>query len=96
MVLKGQLARMERALGQFMLDMHVDEHGYTESRSRRCWCKDEALYGTKQLPKFEEDLFFVKHGEGRLALIPTAEVPLTNLVRESILPRTNCRCASPR
>ncbi len=83
-VLKGQLARMERALGQFMLDLHVDEHGYTEVEPPLL-VKDDALYGTNQLPKFEEDLFFVKHGEGRLALIPTAEVPLTNLVRESIL-----------
>jgi seryl-tRNA synthetase len=83
-VLKGQLARLERALGQFMLDLHVDTHGYTEVEPP-ILVKDDALYGTNQLPKFEEDLFFVKHGEGRLALIPTAEVPLTNLVRESIL-----------
>jgi seryl-tRNA synthetase len=82
-VLKGQLARMERALGQFMLDLHVDEHGYTEVEPP-ILVKDDALYGTNQLPKFEEDLFFVKHGDGRLALIPTAEVPLTNLVRDSI------------
>src|SRR5690606_8758160 len=47
--------------------------------------RDEALFGTNQLPKFEEDLFFAKHGEGRLALIPTSEVPLTNLVREEIV-----------
>jgi seryl-tRNA synthetase len=82
-ILKGPLARMERALGQFMLDLHVDEHGYTEVEPP-VLVKDEALYGTNQLPKFEEDLFFTPHGEGRLALIPTAEVPLTNLVRESI------------
>ncbi len=82
-VLKGQLARMERALGQFMLDLHTTEHGYTEVQPPLL-VRDEALYGTNQLPKFEEDLFFVPHGEGRLALIPTAEVPLTNLVRDSI------------
>jgi seryl-tRNA synthetase len=83
-VLKSGLARMERALGQFMLDLHTSEHGYTEVQPPLL-VKDDALYGTNQLPKFEEDLFFVPHGEGRLALIPTAEVPLTNLVRESIL-----------
>ena len=83
-VLKSQLARLERAIGQFMLDLHVDEHGYTEVEPPYL-VRDEALFGTNQLPKFEEDLFFVKHGEGRLGLIPTAEVPLTNFVRESIL-----------
>jgi seryl-tRNA synthetase len=83
-VLKSQLARMERALGQFMLDLHVDEHGYTEVEPP-VLVKDDALYGTNQLPKFEEDLFFTPHGDSRLALIPTAEVPLTNMVRESIL-----------
>ena len=82
-VLKAGLARMERALGQFMLDLHTNEHGYTEVQPP-ILVKDDALYGTNQLPKFEEDLFFVKHGDGRLALIPTAEVPLTNLVRDSI------------
>jgi len=83
-VLKGQVARLERALGQFMLDLHTTEHGYTEVQPPLL-VKDDALYGTNQLPKFEEDLFFTPHGDGRLALIPTAEVPLTNLVRESIL-----------
>ena len=83
-VLKSQLARLERAIGQFMLDLHVDEHGYTEVEPPYL-VRDDALYGTNQLPKFEEDLFFVPHGEGRLALIPTAEVPLTNFVRESVL-----------
>ena len=83
-VLKGQVARLERALGQFMLDLHTTEHGYTEVQPPLL-VRDEALFGTNQLPKFEEDLFFAPHGEGRLALIPTAEVPLTNLVRESIL-----------
>ena len=83
-VLKGQLARLERALGQFMLDLHTTEHGYTEVHPPLL-VRDEVLYGTGQLPKFEEDLFFVEHGEGRLGLIPTSEVPLTNLVREEIL-----------
>lgn len=83
-VLKSHLARLERAIGQFMLDLHVDEHGYTEVQPPLL-VKDDALYGTNQLPKFEEDLFFTPHGEGRLALIPTAEVPLTNFVREQIL-----------
>jgi len=83
-ILKGQLARMERALGQFMLDLHTTEHGYLEVQPP-LMVRDEALLGTNQLPKFEEDLFFVKHGDGRLGLIPTAEVPLTNMVRESIL-----------
>ena len=83
-VLSGQLARLERALGQFMLDLHTTEHGYTEVIPPLL-VRDDALYGTGQLPKFEEDLFFVAHGEGRLGLIPTSEVPLTNLVREEIV-----------
>jgi seryl-tRNA synthetase len=128
-VLKGQLARLERALGQFMMDLHTGEHGYTEV-SPPLLVRDEAMFGTAQLPKFEEDQFqalsvddlydervwvrafnrAVEEGtpiEGagpsprlrqlaeeerrnvpkfdRRWLIPTAEVPLTNLVRESIL-----------
>lgn len=83
-VLKGQLARLERALGQFMIDLHTTEHGYEEIQIPLL-VRDEVLYGTGNLPKFEEDLFFVPHGEGRLGLIPTAEVPLTNLVREEIV-----------
>ncbi|WP_269930018.1 serine--tRNA ligase [Aminobacter sp. HY435] len=83
-VLKGQLARLERALGQFMLDLHTTEHGYMEVQPPLL-VRDEVLFGTNQLPKFEEDLFFVPHGDSRLGLIPTAEVPLTNLVREEIL-----------
>ncbi len=82
-VLKGPLARLERALGQFMLDLHTTEHGYTEVQPPLL-VRDEVLFGTNQLPKFEEDLFFVRHGEGRLGLVPTAEVPLTNLVRGEI------------
>jgi seryl-tRNA synthetase len=83
-VLKGQVARLERALGQFMLDLHSTEHGYLEVQTP-VLVRDDALFGTGQLPKFEEDLFFTPHGESRLALIPTAEVPMTNFVRESIL-----------
>ena len=83
-VLKGQVARLERALGQFMLDLHTTQHGYTEVQPPLL-VRDEALFGTNQLPKFEEDLFFTPHGDLRLALIPTAEVPLTNMVRDSIL-----------
>lgn len=83
-VLKGQIARLERALGQFMLDLHTTEHGYLEIQPP-VLVRDDALFGTGQLPKFEEDLFFTPHGESRLALIPTAEVPMTNLVRESII-----------
>jgi len=82
-VLKGGLARLERALGQFMLDMHTTEHGYTEVIPPLL-VRDDVLFGTGQLPKFGEDLFFTPHGESRLGLIPTAEVPLTNLVREEI------------
>jgi seryl-tRNA synthetase len=83
-VLSGHLARLERALGQFMLDLHTTEHGYTEVQPPLL-VRDDVLYGTNQLPKFEEDLFFVPHGESRLGLIPTAEVSLTNLVRQEIL-----------
>ncbi|MBB4016530.1 seryl-tRNA synthetase [Chelatococcus caeni] len=80
-VLKGQLARLERAIGQFMIDLHTGEHGYTEV-SPPLLVRDEAVYGVGQLPKFEEDLFRTTDDRW---LISTAEVPLTNLVRESIL-----------
>lgn len=79
-VLKGGLARLERAIGQFMLDVQTNEHGYLEVNPPYL-VKDEAMFGTGQLPKFEEDLFRV----GEHLLIPTAEVSLTNLVREQIL-----------
>lgn len=79
-VLKGQLARVERALGQFMLDMQTREHGYLEV-SPPLLVRDDAVFGTGQLPKFAEDLF--RTADGRW-LIPTAEVSLTNLVREQI------------
>ncbi|WP_304187498.1 serine--tRNA ligase, partial [Phenylobacterium aquaticum] len=81
-VLKGQLARLERALGQFMLDMQTSEHGYLEV-SPPLLVRDDAMFGTGQLPKFAEDLFHTTDGRW---LIPTAEVSLTNLVREQITP----------
>jgi seryl-tRNA synthetase len=98
-VLKKSLARLERAIGQFMLDLHANEHGYTEVNPPLL-VRDDVMFGTGQLPKFEDDQFWAVKGEllsvaeesaigklrsERLGLIPTAEVPLTNLVRESIL-----------
>lgn len=105
-VLKGALARLERALGQFMLDLHTEEHGYTEILPPLL-VRENAMFGTAQLPKFERDQFWALSGEifkgengdeseasasfvsqaraQRWGLIPTAEVPLTNLVRERIL-----------
>ena len=106
-VLKKGLARLERAIGQFMLDLHTGEHGYTEINPPLL-VRDAAMFGTTQLPKFEDDQFWAVKGElltavdenataeanherlgklrsERLGLIPTAEVPLTNLVRESII-----------
>ncbi len=88
-VLKGRLARLERALAQMMLDLHTDHHGYTEVNPP-ILVRDEAMVGTAQLPKFREDQFLAtregkEEGSRDLWLIPTAEVPLTNLVREQIL-----------
>lgn len=82
-VLGGAVARMQRALIQFMLDVHTQEHGYTEMYVPYL-VNDNSLYGTGQLPKFAEDLFQLE-GEHALRLIPTAEVPLTNLVGDTIL-----------
>ena len=82
-VLQGALARLHRALIQFMLDLHVDEHGYRESYVPYL-VNDSSLFGTGQLPKFAGDLFTLG-GETPLRLIPTAEVPLTNLVRDRIV-----------
>jgi len=81
-VLKGQIARLERALGQFMLDLQTREHGYLEV-SPPLLVRDEAVFGTGQLPRFAEDLFHTEDGRW---LIPTAEVSLTNLVRDQITP----------
>jgi seryl-tRNA synthetase len=101
-VLKKGLARLERAIGQFMLDLHTNEHGYAEINPPLL-VRDDVMFGTGQLPKFEDDQFWAVKGElltavdqsavadvaklrsERLGLIPTAEVPLTNLVRESIV-----------
>ena len=80
-VLRGAMARLHRALGQFMLDLHTDEHGYQEV-DPPLLVRDAAMVGTAQLPKFRDDQF--RAGDD-FWLIPTAEVPLTNLVRESIL-----------
>ncbi|HEX6613682.1 MAG TPA: serine--tRNA ligase [Rhodanobacteraceae bacterium] len=83
-VLRGELARLHRALAQFMLDLHTREHGYTECNVPLL-VNAETMLGTSQLPKFEEDLFATTVGETRRYLIPTAEVSLTNLVRDSIV-----------
>ena len=80
-LLKGQLAQLERAIASFMLDLHTSEFGYTECQVPLL-VRDEALFGTGQLPKFAEDQFVTTAG---LTLIPTAEVSLTNIVREEIL-----------
>ena len=89
-VMKGGIARLHRALAQFMLDTHIDKHGYTECYTPYMVNAD-SLRGTGQLPKFEEDLFSVKkggaEGEGEtFYLIPTSEVSLTNIVRDEIVP----------
>ena len=77
-------ARLERALANFMLDVHTREHGYTEVLPPYL-VNSDSLYGTGQLPKFASDLFRVPHGEKELWLIPTAEVPVTNLYRDEVL-----------
>ena len=93
--MKGQLARMQRALGPFMLDVQTDEHGYTECYTPYI-VNAESLRGTGQLPKFEEDLFAAKKGgqdggkdgasdNTALYRSPTAEVPLSNCVRDEIV-----------
>ena len=84
-LMQGAIARLHRALAQFMLDTHSGEHGYTEVYAPYL-VNPESMYGTGQLPKFEEDLFMVPRSDGtRLYLIPTAEVPVTNIVRGEIL-----------
>ena len=80
-ILKGQLAKMERALGQFMVDLHTEHHGYQEIYAP-LMLRDDAMFGVGQLPKFKEDLFQTTSGHW---LIPTAEASLTNLVREKVL-----------
>lgn len=91
-VMKGQFARLHRAIAQFMLDLHTDQHGYTELYVPYL-VNAETLFGTGQLPKFGQDLFHTEpltekasdEEPRRLSLIPTAEVPVTNLVRDTIL-----------
>ena len=83
-VMSGQMAKLHRALAQFMLDTQCDEHGYTEINVP-FMVNSESLVGTGQLPKFEEDLFKVPFGERHYYLIPTAEVPVTNVVRDAIV-----------
>ncbi|MBG5949903.1 MULTISPECIES: serine--tRNA ligase [Proteus] len=87
-VMKGQIARLHRAIAQFMLNLHTEEHGYQEMYVPYL-VNHATLYGTGQLPKFSEDLFHTKpleeEAESQYALIPTAEVPVTNMVRDVIL-----------
>jgi seryl-tRNA synthetase len=84
-LMKGGIARLHRALAQFMLDVHTMEHGYVEVYAPYL-VNPDSMFGTGQLPKFEEDLFHVVRSDGaRLYLIPTAEVPVTNIVRDEIL-----------
>ncbi|WP_126444137.1 serine--tRNA ligase [Sulfuricystis multivorans] len=84
-LMKGSIARLHRALAQFMLDVHTREHGYTEVYAPYL-VNPDSMFGTGQLPKFEEDLFRIERNDGsRLYLIPTAEVPVTNIVRGEIL-----------
>ncbi|HEX4853250.1 serine--tRNA ligase [Arenimonas sp.] len=83
-VLRGELARLHRALAQFMLDLHTRQHGYLEVNVPLIVNAD-SLRGTGQLPKFEEDLFATEFGDSKRYLIPTSEVPLTNIVRDEIV-----------
>jgi seryl-tRNA synthetase len=83
-VLRGQLARLHRALAQFMLDLHTNEHGYEETNVPLI-VNEDSMRGTGQLPKFEEDLFATEVGESKRYLIPTSEVSLTNIVRDAIV-----------
>ncbi len=83
-VLGGELARLHRALAQFMLDLHTEQHGYRETNVPLIVNAD-SMQGTGQLPKFEEDLFSIEVNEAKRYLIPTAEVPLTNIMRDTIV-----------
>ncbi len=85
-VMTGPLARLHRALSQFMLDVHTEEHGYVETYVPYM-VNRQSMFGTGQLPKFEADLFAISRGDGEMFyLIPTAEVPVTNIVRDTIIP----------
>ena len=83
-VLRGGIARLHRALAQFMLDLHAGEHGYQETNVPLI-VNDDSMRGTGQLPKFADDLFALEVGDARRWLVPTAEVPLTNIVRDTIV-----------
>ena len=83
-VMRGQVAKLHRALAQFMIDVHTEEHGYQEMYVPYL-VNHDSLYGTGQLPKFGEDLFHTELSSKKFSLIPTAEVPLTNLVRDEIV-----------
>ncbi|HWD22488.1 MAG TPA: serine--tRNA ligase [Burkholderiales bacterium] len=84
-LMRAGIARLHRAIAQFMLDVHTREHGYTEVYVPYL-VNAQSMYGTGQLPKFEQDLFIVPRGEEKWYLIPTAEVPVTNIVRDEIVP----------
>lgn len=84
-LMRGQIAKMHRALAQFMLNTQTEQHGYTECYTPYL-VNAETLIGTGQLPKFEEDLFSLPHNDSKLYLIPTSEVTLTNTVRDEIVP----------
>jgi seryl-tRNA synthetase len=84
-LMRGPLARLHRAIAQFMLDVHTREHAYTEVYAPYI-VNPQSMYGTGQLPKFEQDLFLVPRGDEKWYLIPTAEVPVTNIVRDEIVP----------
>jgi len=84
-LMKGQIAKLHRAIAQFMLDTQTEKHGYTECYTPYM-VNRETLVGTGQLPKFEEDLFSTPHNDSKLYLIPTSEVTLTNTVRDEIVP----------
>jgi len=83
-LMRGPLARLHRAIAQFMLDLHSGEHGYKEVYAPYL-VNAQSMYGTGQLPKFEQDLFIVPRGDEKWYLIPTAEVPVTNIVRDTIV-----------
>jgi seryl-tRNA synthetase len=84
-LMRGQIAKLHRAIAQFMLDTQTEKHGYTECYTPYM-VNAETLIGTGQLPKFEEDLFSLAHNDSKLYLIPTSEVTLTNTVRDEIVP----------
>ena len=87
-VIEGKLAKLHRAIAQYMLDTHTDKHGYKECYTPYL-VNSETLIGTGQLPKFEADLFSLSHNESKLYLIPTSEVTLTNFVRDEVVKQSD-------